>query len=124
MLGLFIFPFLVTTPVRAVDVLNGPCSNGAAGASSVCNSNGASGTPTNNAIIGPNGIITKIIEILSIVIGAVAIIMIVISAFRMVISGGDTNAVNSARDSLIYSLVGLAVAALSAVIVEFVLSKV
>ncbi len=118
----FLVPILAVSHVSAVDVLNSPCSNGA-GASSICHSTGASGTPADNAIIGSNGVITRVIKILSIVIGVLAIIMIIVSGFKIMFSGGDSSAVAGARSTLIYALVGLAVAALGTVIVEFVLSK-
>jgi uncharacterized membrane protein YuzA (DUF378 family) len=47
--------------------------------------------------------------------------MIVISAFRFITSGGDSNRVSSARSTLIYALIGVAVAALAQLLIHFVL---
>jgi len=65
--------------------------------------------------------IAAFVEILSIVAGIVAIIMIIISGFRYITSGGEASKVAAAKSSLIYALVGLAVAALAQVLVRFVL---
>lgn len=59
---------------------------------------------------------------MSIILGAIAVIMIVIGGFKFVTSGGDTNAVASAKNTIIYALVGLVVVALAQVIVHYVLT--
>ncbi|HSW37455.1 MAG TPA: hypothetical protein VLG37_03750 [Candidatus Saccharimonadales bacterium] len=74
------------------------------------------------------GDITKVVsaavQILSIVIGITAVIVIVASGFKYITSGGDAGKVKGAKDTLIYALVGLAVAAFAQFIVHFVLNKV
>jgi hypothetical protein len=70
---------------------------------------------------GVSNIVGSVVSILSIVVGVAAVIMIILSGFRYITSGGDSNKVASAKSSLIYALVGLAVAALAQVIVHDVL---
>lgn len=65
--------------------------------------------------------VATFVEILSIVAGIVAVIMIIISGLRYITSGGDSSKVAAAKSSLIYALVGLAVAALAQLLVRFVL---
>lgn len=81
----------------------------------------ATKTSTGNPIIGA---IQTVIEILSIIIGIASVIVIIISGLRMSLANGDSNAIASARSSLLYSLVGLAIAALAQVIVRIVLGSV
>lgn len=69
---------------------------------------------------GVDNIIATIVNILSIVVGAVAIIMIIIAGFRYITSGGDSAKVTSAKNTLIYALIGVAVAALAQFLVHFV----
>lgn len=69
-------------------------------------------------------IIKAAIEVLSFIIGIAAIITIVVSGIRMIVSGGDPNAVASARTGLIYALVGIVVVVLAQTLVVFVLDKV
>lgn len=70
------------------------------------------------------GVIRSVIEVLSIIIGIAAVIGIIVSGLRMTLASGDSNGIASARSSLIYSLVGLAIAALAQVIVRIVLGSV
>ena len=107
-----------------VNPLGQPCSSGA-GASATCQDNNAvQSNPGQNPIVGPNGIITDIVKILSYIIGVAAIVVIIISAIRMIVSGGDPNNVSSSRNAIIYSLIGLAIAVFAQVIVAFILNKV
>lgn len=70
---------------------------------------------------GVNNTISTIVEILSIIVGFAAIIMIIVSGIRFITSNGDSGKVAGARSALIYSLVGLAVAALAQILVRLVL---
>jgi hypothetical protein len=88
-----------------------------------CETNPSSALCTRSqSLFGPNSIWTKIINTLIFVIGAVAVIMIVIGGFRYVISGGDASQVNSAKNTILYAVVGLVVALMSYGIVNFVLA--
>ena len=73
---------------------------------------------------GVSNLTSSIVNILSIVVGIVAVIMVVVSGLKYVASGGDSNSVGSAKNTLIYALVGLAIAAIAQVLVHFVLSTV
>lgn len=66
----------------------------------------------------------NIINIVSIIVGIAAVIMLVISGLRYVTSAGDSNQITSAKHTLIYALVGLVVVALAQAIVKFVLNRV
>ena len=72
---------------------------------------------------GISKFLAAIVSILSYVAGIAAIIMIIISGFKYITSGGDSGKVGSAKSSLIYALVGIAVAALAQFLVHFVLSN-
>ncbi len=65
----------------------------------------------------------KVINLLSVVAGIIAVIMILVSAIKFTTSGGDTQKVTSAKNSLIYAIVGIAIAGLAQVIVIFVLHQ-
>lgn len=66
--------------------------------------------------------VTTIINIVLYVLGIVAVIMIIVGAFRYVLSGGDAGAVTAAKNTIFYAVIGLAVAILSFVIVNFVIA--
>jgi hypothetical protein len=67
--------------------------------------------------------ISNIVNILSSLVGIAAVVMIIVGGFRYVTSGGDSNRVASAKNTIIYALIGLVIAALAQVIVRFVLNK-
>jgi ABC-type Fe3+ transport system permease subunit len=53
-------------------------------------------------------------------IGAVCVIFVIIGGVKYATSGGDAEKVKSAKNTLMYALIGLAIALLAAVIVSFV----
>jgi Type IV secretion system pilin len=63
-----------------------------------------------------------VVEVLSFVIGIISIIMIIISAFRFITAGGDTNNVAAAKNTLIYAIIGLVIAVLAQFLVHNVLN--
>ncbi len=100
----------VTTPVFAV----GTISDGADSA------RGAQ-QPTN--LFGDSGIFSQISSVLLFIVGAIAVIMIVIGGLRYVISGGDASQVQSAKNTILYALVGVIVAILAYAAVNFVINN-
>jgi hypothetical protein len=70
-----------------------------------------------------NSTLKSVVGILSSIVGAVAVIMLIISGFRYVTSGGDSNKIASAKNTLIYAIVGIVVVALAQFIVQFVLDR-
>lgn len=64
-----------------------------------------------------------LLNLLTIVVGLLSVIMIIISGIRFVSSNGDPNHVTSARNTLIYALVGLVVVAFAQIIVKLVLDR-
>jgi hypothetical protein len=70
------------------------------------------------------GVIKRIINIFSIVVGAVSVVMIIIGGFRYIISGGDSTGVSGAKNTILYALVGLVIVLFAQVIVKFVVSNV
>lgn len=68
-------------------------------------------------------IITTIINLFSIVVGAVSVIMIIIGGFRYITSGGDSGNVTSAKNTILYAIVGLVIVIFAQTIVRFVLGS-
>ncbi|HZM63710.1 MAG TPA: pilin [Candidatus Saccharimonadales bacterium] len=70
-----------------------------------------------------NKIITQAINIFSIIVGIVAVIMIIVGGFKYITSGGDSGNVTSAKQTIIYAVIGLVIVALAQFLVQFVLDK-
>ena len=68
-------------------------------------------------------IITRVINIFSILIGAISVIMIIIGGFRYIVSGGDQNNVTAAKNTIMYAIIGLVVVLFSQVIARFILTN-
>lgn len=73
-------------------------------------------------ILGNDGLITKIANYIAWAAGSLAVIMIIFAAFRFVKSSGDSGKVTAARETIIYSIVGLIVIVLARIITGFVIS--
>ena len=67
--------------------------------------------------------ISSIIDVLLFIVGAVAVIMIIVGGIKYVTSGGDQNNVKSAKDTILYSVIGLIVALLAYAFVKFVVTN-
>jgi TRAP-type C4-dicarboxylate transport system permease small subunit len=85
---------------------------------------GAGGTGTNDQGSRVTGIISIIVNILLFIIGAAAVIMIVIGGLKYVTSNGDQQAAASAKNTILYAVIGIIVAALAYAIVNFIISNV
>ena len=70
-----------------------------------------------------NDLIATVINIFSLVVGIVAVIMIIIGGLKYITSSGDSNNVTSAKNTILYAIIGLVVVALAQFIVKFVLQK-
>lgn len=116
-----VFSLAVFSPV-ALAYSAIPICNTEAASTAVCQSV-KSQTKTNNH--DPILVIMKTaIDILSYIIGIVAVIVLIISGLQMIFASSDPQAVAKARNMMIYAVVGVAVAALAQVIVLFVLNNI
>ncbi len=108
----------IATPVFASNISAGLCtgSNLATGDKSTdCHSD------AQDANIGT--IAAKVVNILSLLVGMIAVIMIIYGGLRYIVSGGDSGSVGNAKNTLIYAIVGLVIVALAQIIVHFVLNN-
>lgn len=86
--------------------------------------NAAAGQSGSNDAVGTvNNTITSVINILSVLVGIIAVIMIIVGGYRYITSGGDSAKVTSAKNTLLYAIIGLIIVALAQVIAQFVISK-
>jgi hypothetical protein len=69
---------------------------------------------------GTTGIFQTISDLLIYIVGAVAVIMLIIGGLRYVISQGDKGNVESAKNTILYAVIGIVVAILAYAIVGFI----
>ena len=70
-----------------------------------------------------NSSLKNITNILMFVVGAVAVIMIIVGGIRYTTSNGDSSNVKSAKDTILYSVIGLVVALLAYAVVNWVVDR-
>jgi hypothetical protein len=80
-----------------------------------------SGVPEANA---NQATITNIVGIVFGVVGALAVLMIVVSGFRYIVAAGDPQATAKAKNGIIYACVGLVISIAAEVIVQFVVKRI
>ena len=79
------------------------------------------GSGTNPTLFGPGGMFTTIVNVALFIIGSISVLMLIYGGIRYTISGGDEKAVTSAKNTILYAVVGIVVALLAYAIVNFVL---
>jgi hypothetical protein len=110
-------------PVQAKSVfaddtnVNSICQGvGLAGGSSTCDKTSAQSSVGN--------IVKTAINLISLAVGVIAVIMIIIGGLKYITSGGDSAQTSSAKNTILYAIIGLVIVALAQVIVRFVLANV
>ena len=130
---------LAAAPVSAINVFQGCGSStgttttgaGAAAGTGVAQTGSSSTTSSGS----PNGVcgaasqddfsklMTNVINTILLVLGMIAVIMIIIGGIRYTTSNGDPSQVKSAKDTVLYAVVGLIIAIMAFAIVNFVLAS-
>lgn len=72
---------------------------------------------------GLTGGFQTIANTLIFIVGAISVLMVIIGALRYVLSGGDSAGLKSAKDTILYALIGVVVAMLSYALVAFVIGR-
>jgi hypothetical protein len=85
--------------------------------------NGVGQTTTDCSGDGVTNVINVAVQILSLVAGIAAVVMIILAGFKYITSGGEASKVANAKNTLIYALVGIAIAVLAQFLVHFVLTQ-
>jgi hypothetical protein len=68
-----------------------------------------------------NNLFATVVNVLSLIAGVLAVIVIIYSGLKYMTSGGEQGKVANAKTTLIYAIVGLAVAALAQLFVHVIL---
>ena len=69
-------------------------------------------------------IIKNVVNVALFIIGAVSVVMIIYGGIRYTLSGGSATNVTAAKNTIMYAVIGLIVAALAYAIVNFVLGAI
>lgn len=129
LLSAFAVPIMVTgaslalTPAPAHAVFDKGLSDGATSAQGKDQSGTASCLFGSEGNCSGDGIFKTITNVLLFLIGAISVIMLIIGGIRYVVSGGDSTAVQNAKNTILYAIVGVVVAILAYAVVNFVIGS-
>lgn len=121
---------LLAVPVLALTV--GPAPAFAASLSISGGANSARGNDQSGCLFGnepgcegtdQTPIFRTITNVLLFIIGAISVIMLIIGGIRYTTSNGDQQAVQNAKNTILYAVVGLVIAILAFAAINFVISS-
>lgn len=130
MSSLFIMaaPLVLATSVSADNVTQGTingnlCAGTHGDVTGSTTDTGAACSTDAGATTSVNNLIKTIVNILSAVVGIIAVIMIIVAGLRYVTSGGKEENIKTAKNTILYAIIGLIIVALAQLIVHFVLTQ-
>lgn len=116
-LAILALPLAIAAPVSAqFDPFEKVCENGNIDAT-------ACEAQSGNPISGEEGVLMRVVEILALLVGMASVVMVILGGLKYVTSGGDANSISSAKNTILYALVGLGVFAISEIIIYFVIGR-
>jgi hypothetical protein len=114
-----IFLYLQPVKIYAVDNLETVCTQFPD--SDVCQQRAADST--GNKVGGSDGILSKIVQFIIYLTGSVSLLMVVFGGAKYVLSQGDANQTKSAKDTILYALIGLFISINAMFVVRYVVSR-
>ena len=105
--------FFAGTPVQAESC----------GSAKQCIDQGLSASGTSSTPNSLSSVLTTVTNILLFLMGAVSVIMIIIGGFRYVTSQGDQTQMQSAKNTILYAVIGVVVSIAAYAIVSFVVTQ-
>lgn len=116
---MFLCLALPVMPAYAVDVTSEACQG--ISDSAVCKE--AQQGQNSNPLFGPEGILTSAVSLLGFVVGVLSVIVLIVAGIRFAINGSNAQEITTARNTVIYAVVGILVAILAQGVVQFILKK-
>ena len=86
--------------------------------------NDAKGEGMKDGVGDANSLVKDVVNIILWIVGILSVIMLVWGGIKYTTSAGDTNKVTSAKNTIIYAVIGLIIAILAYAIVNFVIEKI
>ena len=120
--SLFTAVLATPAPTQAIDVFSGACGGGTGGQQQGTQGGGSGSSDLCGASKQDDAdkLIKNVINVLFYLVGIIAVIMIIIGGIRYTTSNGDASQIKSAKDTVLYAVVGIVVAILAYAIVNFV----
>ena len=121
-----------TASVAAVGAFDGIChpgiepnaATGEPGVTDTTNTAVCADTSGDNPITGSGGILMKAINLITFITGVASIVIIILGGIKYVVSTGDPGKVASAKDTILYAVIGLFVSVSARGIILFIVNRV
>ena len=84
---------------------------------------GSRPTDAPDTLFGEGGIFQRVVNTILFVIGAIAVLMLIIGGIRYVTSAGNQDAVTGAKNTIMYAIVGLLIAIIAFAAVNFIVQQ-
>ena len=127
-LAAFVFAFAalalpVAVPAGSASASAPGCEEKSYNISNGVNCAHGSGTPT-ELFGGEGSIFTTVVNVMLFIIGAICVIMLIWGGIRYTTSAGNSAAVTSAKNTIMYAIIGLVIAFLAFAVVNWVLGSI
>jgi len=76
-----------------------------------------------NVLSGPDSILAKATNLIAYIGGIAAAILIIVGSIKFVVSGGNAEDVESAKRTIMYSLIGVVIIVIAKLIVNYVVAR-
>lgn len=70
------------------------------------------------------GVLDNVVSSTFLVVGAIAVLFLLVGAFRYILARGEESQLKQAKDTILYSIVGLVLAVSAFLIVEFISGRI
>lgn len=100
-----------------------PCSVSAFDMSITDGAAAARGADQATDLFGSAGILTTVTNVMLFIVGAISVIMVIVGGFRYVVSGGNSTNITTAKNTILYAVVGLIIAIMAYALVNFVITS-
>ena len=107
--GVFAVPAYATGDCNAAEGLTGAVKNDC-----------SQGSGQAKNLLGNGGVVTTVINTMLFIVGLLSLVMIIFAGIRYTTAHGDKQQVTSAKDTLIYAVVGLIVAIIAYAVVNWI----
>ena len=107
--GVFAAPAYATGDCNAAEGLTGAVKNDC-----------SQGSGQAKNLLGNGGVVTTVINTMLFIVGLLSVVMIIFAGIRYTTAHGDKQQVTSAKDTLIYAVVGLIVAIIAYAVVNWI----
>ncbi len=119
--AVFVVLALSGVTAYAQNPLDKACSTGVgASDSAACQDRGN----FNNPVVGTDSVLLRAADLIAIATGVIAVIAIIIAGIRFATSHGDPQSVNTAKNTILYAVIGLIVIVVARGIIVFVVNNI